>query len=113
MKVRFVMVTPDLLPPVRAEVAELVRAMDAADLSGMDAATERLLALTAACPAVDLSEAAWRTFLAAARSSHPDFESSYLLPGGVCTAIFPAVGVDDQVLELPIDDGLGEEASDV
>ena len=107
MKIRLAIVAPELLPQVRERVAELRSAVNAGDMDGVDTVTAELLALTADCRSVDLTEEEWRRFLADVRSGNPTFESDYLLPSGVCAAILPAITTSDSVLELPID-GEGE-----
>ena len=103
MKIRLTIVSPDILPQVRAEVDMLRSAVNAGDMDGVDAATVKLLALTTGCRSVDLSEEEWRVFLEGVRSKNPAFQSNYLLPGEVCAANLPTVAASDFVLELPID----------
>jgi hypothetical protein len=102
MKVRFAIVSPDILSQVRAQVDMLRSAVNAGDMDGVDAATAKLMALTIDCRSVDLSEEEWREFLAGIRSRNSEFHSDYLLPGEVCAAILPTVAPHDCVLELPI-----------
>lgn len=113
MKIRFAIVSPDLLAQVRAEVDTLLRAVNAGDMDGVDAATARLLELTVDCRSIDLSEDEWQTFLNEIRAKNSEFESSYLLPGEVCISLFPTITAGDYVLELPIDGDMGEEEVDV
>lgn len=108
MKIRFAIVRPDILAQVRAEVDILLRAVNAGDMDGVDAATAHLLELTVDCRSIDLSEVEWRTFLNETRTKNPEFESSYLLPGEVCVSLFPTITAGDYVLELPIDGEEGE-----
>ncbi len=103
MKIRFAIVSPDILAQVRAEVDMLQSAVNAGDMDGVDAATAKLLALTADCRSVDLSEEEWRVFVEGVRSKNPAFQSNYLLPGEVCADNLPTVAANDFVLELPID----------
>ena len=109
MKIRFAILSPGILAQVRSEVDMLLRAVNAGDMDGVDAATAQLLELTVHCRSIDLSEEDWRTFLSGIRSKNPAFESSYLLPGEVCVSIFPTITANDYVLELPIDGDAGEE----
>ena len=81
MKIRFAIVRPDILAQVRAEVDMLRSAVNAGDMDGVDAATAKLVALTADCRSVDLPEEEWRAFLDGIRSRNPAFQSNYLLPG--------------------------------
>ena len=112
MKIRFSIISPDILAQVRSETDTLMSAVNAGDMDGIDIATEKLLVLTANCRSVDLSEEEWRLFLDEVRSKNSAFRTNYILPGLVCTTIFPKVTAYDHVLELPIDEGEGgEEAS--
>lgn len=109
MKIRFAIVSPDVLAQVRAEVDMLQRAVDVGNMDGVDASTTKLLELTANCRSVVLSEEDWRAFLDRVRNERPGFRSNYLLPGEVCASIFPTATANDSVLELPIDGEEGEE----
>lgn len=60
-----------------------------------------------------MSEVDWRAFLATLRNTDPAFESRYILPGTLCTGIFPAATAADHVLELPIDDDAAQEDAGV
>ena len=113
MKIRFAIVSPGILAQVRSEVDMLLRAVNAGDMDGVDAATAQLLELTVDCRSTDLSEDEWRTFLNGIRGNNPEFESNYLLPGEVCISLFPTITAGDYVLELPIDGDMGEEEVDV
>ena len=114
MKIRFAIVSPGLLAQVRAEVDILLCAVNAGDMDGVDAATAQLLELTVDCRSIELSEEEWRAFLSEIRAKHPEFESSYLLPGTICAPLFPNLSVaDDYVLELPIDGDMEEEEANV
>jgi hypothetical protein len=113
MKIRFAIVSPEILAQVRAEVDMLRSAVNAGDMDGVDVATAKLLALTTGCRSVDLSETEWRVFLEGVRSGNPSFQSNYLLPGEVCAAIFPTVADSEFVLELPVDEELEREHADV
>ena len=112
MKIRFAIISPDILSQVRSEVAILLSAVDTGDMESVDIATDKLVVLTADCRSVDLSEEEWRVFLDRIRSKDPSFQSNYLLPGEVCTSIFPTVTATDYVLELPIDGEEGEEGEE-
>ena len=114
MKIRFAIVSSDLLAQVRAEVDVLQRAVNAGDMDRVDAATAHLLELTVDCRSIELSEEEWRTFLNDIRAKNPEFESNYLLPGDICAPLFPTITVaGDYVLELPIDGDMEEEEVDV
>ena len=113
MKIRFSIVSPNLLAQVRAEVDNLLRAVNVGDMDGVDAATAQLLELTVDCRSTDLSEDEWRSFLDDIRAKNPEFQSNYLLPGEVCVSLFPTITTSEYVLELPIDGDMGEEELDV
>ncbi len=113
MKIRFAIVSPDLIAQVQAEIDLLLRAVNAGDMDGVDAATAHLLKLTVDCRSIDLSEDEWRTFLNEIRVKNPDFKSNYLLPGVICAPLFPTIAAGDYVLELPIDGNMEEEKVDV
>lgn len=113
MKIRFAIVRPDILVQVRAEVDMLQSAVNSGDMDGVDAATAKLVALTADCRSVDLPEEEWRAFLDGIRSRNPAFQSNYLLPGEVCADILPTVAANDFVLELPIDGEAEKEVTGV
>ena len=113
MKIRFAIVSSDLLAKVRAEVDVLLRAVNTGDMARVDSTTANLLKLTADCRSIDLSEDEWRTFLNKIRAKNPDLKSNYLLPGDICTALFSTIEDGDYVLELPIDGDMEEENVDV
>lgn len=109
MKIRFAIVSPDILGEVRSEVDKLQRLVNVGYMDGVEAATAKLLELTVDCRSVDLPEQDWRVFLDGIRSKNPAFQSKYLLSGEVCVSIFPTITANDYVLELPIDGDAGEE----
>ena len=114
MKIRFAIISHDLLAQVRAEVDVLLHAVNSGDMDGVDSATAHLLKLTVDCRSIELSEEEWRAFLSEIRAKNPEFESSYLLPGTICAPLFPNLSVaDDYVLELPIDGDMEEEEANV
>jgi hypothetical protein len=113
MKIRFAIVSSDLLSQVRAEIDALLRAVNAGDMDKVDAATAHLLKLTVDSRSIDLSEDEWRRFLNEIRVKNPEFNSNYLLPGDVCAPLFPTISAGDYVLELPIDADMEGERIDV
>lgn len=113
MKIRFAIVSPDLLRKVRSEIDALLRAVNTGDMDGMDVATAHLLKLTADCRSIELSEDEWRTFLNEIRIKNPEYKSNYLLPGDICAPLFSTIAAGDYVLELPIDGDTEEEQADV
>lgn len=109
MKIRLAIVGSDILSQVQTEIDVLLRAVNAGDMDGVDAATADLLKLTVDCRSIELSEEEWRKFLDDIRRKHLGFESNYLLPGDICTPLFPIIKAGDYVLELPIDGDMEEE----
>ena len=108
MKIRFSIISPDILAQVRSAVDLLSHAVESGNMDVVDISTDKLLVLTAGCHSIELSEKEWRLFLDGIRSKNPAFQSNYLLPGEICTSIFPTVTATDCVLELPIDGDEGE-----
>ena len=108
MKIRFSIISPDILAQVRSTVDLLSHAVESGNMDVVDITTDKLLVLTAVCHSIELSEEEWRLFLDGIRSKNPGFQSNYLLPGEICTSIFPTVTATDCVLELPIDGDEGE-----
>jgi len=113
MKIRMTRIGPDLAIAVQSEVDLLRQAVDTGDMDGVDAATARLLTLTADRPSIEFAEQAWQALTNEIRSTDPGFESGYLLPGELCRALFPTIGASEQVLELPIDGDVEEDEIDV
>lgn len=113
MKIRFSIISPDILAQVRSTVDLLSHAVESGNMDVVDITTDKLLALTAGCHSIELSEKEWRVFLDGIRSKNPEFQSNYLLPGEICTSIFPTVTATDCVLELPIDGDEGEGGASV
>ena len=114
MKIRFAIISHDLLAQVRAEVDVLLHAVNVGDMDRVDTATARLLELTVDCKSIELSEEEWRAFLSELRAKNPEFESSYLLPSTICAPLFPSVSVaGDYVLELPVDGDIEDEEVNV
>ena len=108
MKIRFSIISPDILAQVRSTVDLLSHAVESGNMDVVDITTDKLLVLTAVCHSIELSEKEWRLFLDGIRSKNPGFQSNYLLTGEICTSIFPTVTATDCVLELPIDGDEGE-----
>jgi len=103
MRIRLAVVPLDNLARVRPLVDALRNAVNAGDMDGMDAATEKLMSMMALEPSIGLSEEEWQRFLAEIRAKNPAFQSDYLLPGEVCSPIFSSVTSNAMVLQLPID----------
>jgi hypothetical protein len=106
-------VSAELAAEVQSEVDRLRHAVEVGDMDTVDAATARLLILTADCRSVELSEEEWRAFTNDIRTRDPAFESNYLLPGALCASLFSTIGASEQVLELPIDGDTDEDEIDV
>jgi hypothetical protein len=113
MKIRFSIISPDILAQVRSTVDLLLHGVESGNMDVVDIATGKLLVLTAGCHSIELSEEEWRVFLDGIRSKNPAFQSNYLLPGEVCASIFSTISATDCVLELPIDGEEGEEDASV
>ena len=113
MKIRFSIISPDIFSQVRSTVDLLTHAVESGNMDVVDITTDKLLALTAGCHSIELSEKEWRVFLDGIRSKNPEFRSNYLLPGDICAPLFPAIADDHYVLELPIDGDMEEEKVDV
>ena len=103
MKLRFIIIGPDLISQVQSNIEILQCAVNEGDMQAMDEVTSKLLELTVGCTFIDLSENDWRKFLSVVRKESPQFDSSYLLPSKFCTSLFPTITSDSYVLELPID----------
>jgi len=104
MRIRLTEIPLDDLARVRPLADALRDAVNAGDMDAMDAATEKLVAVTAARRSIDLSEEEWRRFLTGIRVKNPAFQSDYLLPGEVCSPLFPNVTPETMVLQFPIDE---------
>jgi len=113
MKIRFAIIDPGIVEQVRREVDTLRNAVNVGDMDGVDSATAKLVNLTADCRSIDLNEEEWRGFLEEIRRENPEFQSSYLLPGEICTRILPTATASQCILELPIDEKPTKEEADV
>ncbi len=103
MRIRLTVIPLDDLDRVRPLVDALRNAVNSGDMDGMDTATEKLTTITATGHSIDLPEEEWRRFLAKIRAKNPEFQSDYLLSGGLCTEYFSKVTSETMVLQLPID----------
>ncbi len=104
MRMRLVVIPPDDLARVRPLVDALRNAVNAGDMDGVDAVTDKLMSLTSAEHSIDLSEEEWRRFLAEIRINDPAFQSDYLLPGEVCSSLLSNLASETVVLQLPVDE---------
>ena len=104
MRIRLAIIPHDYLARVRPLVDALRNAVNAGDMDGMDAATGKLMDVTAMEHSIDLSEEEWRRFLAEIRATYPAFQSDYLLPGEVCSRLFSNITSETMVLQLPMEE---------
>lgn len=109
MRMRLVVIPPDDLMGIVPLVDDLRKTVNAGDMDGVDAATEKLLSLTTNMRSVNLSEEEWRRFLAEIRVQNTGFQSDYLVSGELCSRYFPDATSETQVLQLPIDDMEGDD----
>lgn len=110
MRIRLAIIPPDDLAGVMYLTGDLRRAVNAGDMDGVDAATEKLMAVTARTRSVDITEDAWRRFLIEIRANNAAFQSDYVVPGHLCSQFFPDATVDTMVLQFPFTD---QEVDDV
>jgi hypothetical protein len=101
MKVRLAVIPPDDVPGVMRLTGALRTAVNTGDMDGVDAATEKLMAVTARTRSVDITEEAWRRFLIEIRANNAAFQSDYVVPGQLCSQFFPDATADTMVLQLP------------
>lgn len=107
MKIRLALIPPDELTSVMRLTGDLRTAVNAGDMDGVDAATEKLLALTAKVRSADITEEEWRRFLGEVRARNAAFQSDYVVPGEFCTQFFPDATADTMVLQLPFTERQG------
>ena len=110
MRIRLAAIPPENLARVRPLIDTLRNASNAGDMDGMDAATEKLLALADEEHSINLAEEEWRKWVADVRTKNPTFASDYLVSGEVCARYFPHATSETMVLQLPVDE---READDV
>jgi hypothetical protein len=108
MKIRLAVIPPDELAAVMRLTGDLRTAVNAGDMDGVDAATEKLVALTAKARSVDITEGEWRGFLAEVRAQNAGFQSDYVVSGKFCTQFFPDATADTMVLQLPFTEREGD-----
>lgn len=101
MKIRLAEIPPDDLASVMRLTGDLRIAVNDGDMDSVDAATDKLMALTAKARSVVLDEEEWRTFLIEVRANNAAFESDYVVPGQLCSQFFPNATADTMVLQLP------------
>lgn len=108
MKIRLAVIPPDELTAVMRLTGDLRTAVNAGDMDNVDAATEKLVALTAKARSVDITEEEWRRFLAEVRARNAAFQSDYVVPGEFCSQFFPNATEDTMVLQLPFTEREGD-----
>jgi hypothetical protein len=101
MRIRLAVIPPDDLTGVIRLTGDLRSAVNAGDMDGVDAATEKLMAVTAKMRSVDITEEEWRRFLTEVRAENAAFQSDYVVPGQLCSQFFPDATADTMVLQLP------------
>jgi hypothetical protein len=101
MKIRLAVIPPDDLAGVMRLTGDLRSAVNSGDMDGVDAATEKLMVVTAKMRSVDITEQEWRRLLAGVRDRNAAFQSDYLVSGELCSPFFPEVMADTMVLQLP------------
>lgn len=109
MRVKLAVIPPDGLTGIMHVVDDLRNAVNTGDMDGVDAATEKLVALTAKTRSVDLSEDEWRRFLADVRAKNTASQSDYLVTGELCTQYFPDATAGTMVLQLPLNEREGDD----
>ena len=101
MRIRLAVIPPDDVAGVMRLTGDLRSAVNAGDMDRVDAATEKLMAVTAKTRSVDITEEEWRRFLDEVRAEAPAFQSDYLVSGELCSRYFPDATTDTTVLQLP------------
>lgn len=109
MKIRLAVISPDDVAGVLRLTGDLCTAVNAGDMDGVDAVTQKLLAVTAKMRSVDITEAEWRRFLAEVRARNAAFQSDYLVPGELCSQFFPEATTETKVLQLPFTEREGDD----
>lgn len=101
MKIRIAIIPPEDLPVVTRLAADLRNAVNAGDMEGVDATTEKLMAVTEKMRSVDISEEEWCAFLSEVRARNEAFESDYVIAGQECLRFFPDAAAGTMVLQFP------------
>jgi hypothetical protein len=101
MKIRLAVIPSDDLAGVMRLTSDLRSAVNCGDMDGVDAATEKLMVVTAKMRSVDITEQEWRRFLAGVRDRNAAYQSDYFVSGELCSQFFPEVMADTMVLQLP------------
>ena len=101
MRIRIALIPPDDMAGVMCLAGDLRGAVNAGDMDGVDAATGKLMAATAKMRSVDITEEEWRRLLTAIKAKNSAFQSDYVIPGQLCSRLFPDATADTMVLQLP------------
>ncbi len=101
MKIRLAVIPPADLAGFMRLTGDLRRAVNAGDMDAVDAATEKLMDVTAEMRSVDITEEEWRRFLTEVRSENATFQFDYIVPGQLCSQFFAEATADTMVLQLP------------
>jgi hypothetical protein len=109
MKMRLAVIPPNDVADVMRLTGDLRSAVSAGDMDGVDAATEKLMAVTANARAVEITEEEWRRFLAEVRTRNAAFQSDYVVPGQLCSQFFPDATSNTMVLQLPFTEREGDD----
>lgn len=109
MKIRLAIIPPDAVAGIMRLAGDLRSAVNAGDMDGVDAATKKLMAVTANSRAVEVSEEEWRRFLAEVRTRNATFQSDYVVPGQLCSQFFPEVTAETMVLQFPFTEREGDD----
>ena len=109
MRIRLAVIPSDDLTGIRHLVDDLRNAVNVGDMDGVDAATKKLLVLTANMRSVNLSEEEWRRFLADIRVQNTAFQSDYLVSGELYSQYFPDATAETLILQLPFYEREGDD----
>jgi len=101
MKIRLAIIPHDDVASVMRLTDDLRTAVNAGNMDGVDAATKKLLAVTARMRSIDITEEEWRRFQNELRAEVPPFQSDYLISGSFCSQYFGDVTADRMVLQFP------------
>lgn len=109
MKIRLAVIPPDDVAGVLRLTGDLRTAVNTGDMDGVDAATQKLMAVTAKMRSVDITEDEWRRFLIDIRANNAAFQSDYVVSGQLWSRFFPDATADTMVLQLPFDEREGDD----
>ena len=104
MRIRLAVIPSDDLTEIKNLVDHLRSAVNAGDMDRVDAATGKLLVLTANMRSENLPEEEWRRFLGGIRVHSTGFQSDYLVSGELCSQYFPDATAQTTILQLPFNE---------